>query len=116
MLHENVLPTTRGTDFGGVQHFSEDHSEFSLGRLCVARSRLIRMRAQLRLSQKRGDKSIGRWCRSIPWYQSARRALPRSKDLSLRETRWRYFRRTDTNVQLRTRVERCILVLWSPAK
>ena len=24
---------------------------------------------------------------------------------------WRYFRRTDTNVQLRTRVERCILLL-----
>ncbi len=28
-----------------------------------------------------------------------------------RETRWRYLRRTDTNVQLRTRVEQCILVL-----
>src|SRR5712672_1304924 len=44
MLHENVLPTTRDTDFGGVQHFFEGHGEFSLGRLCVARSRLIRMR------------------------------------------------------------------------
>ena len=29
---------------------------------------------------------------------------PRSKDLPLRETRWRYFRRTYTNVQLHTRV------------
>ena len=39
-----------------------------------------------------------------------------AKDLSQRETRWRYFLRTDTNVQLRTRVERCILVLWSAAR
>src|SRR5580704_13633735 len=44
--------------------------------------------AQLRLSLKRRDKSIGRWHRSIPWYQSARRALPRSKGLSPCETRW----------------------------
>src|SRR5229473_8693133 len=44
MLHKNVLPPTRGTDFAGVQRFLEDHNEFSLGRLCVARSRLIRMR------------------------------------------------------------------------
>src|SRR6266853_2873358 len=77
MLYESVLATTRGTDFGGVQHFFEGHGEFSLGRLCVARSRLIRRRVQLRLSLKRGDKSIGRWCRSIPWYHSAQVALSR---------------------------------------
>jgi hypothetical protein len=44
MLHKNVLPPIRGTDFGGVQRVFEDHDEFSFGRLCVARSRLIRMR------------------------------------------------------------------------
>jgi hypothetical protein len=38
------------------------------------------------------------------------------KNLSLHETRWFRFRRTDTKVQLHTRVERCILVLWSAAK
>src|SRR4029077_2164300 len=61
--------------------------------------------AQLRLSLKRRDKSIGRWSRSIRWYQSARRALPRSKGLSLRETRWCFFRVPDRKVQLRPRVE-----------
>src|ERR1700676_1434964 len=44
MLHENVLATTRRTDFGGVTLFFEGHGEFSLERLCVARSRLIRRR------------------------------------------------------------------------
>ena len=44
VLYENVLPTIRGTDSYCVQHFVEGHGEFSIGRLCVARSRLIRMR------------------------------------------------------------------------
>src|SRR5712671_2750261 len=40
----NVLPTTRAMDFRGVQRFVESHGEFSLIKLCVAYSRLLRMR------------------------------------------------------------------------
>src|SRR5579864_9401175 len=41
---------------------------------------------------------------------TARREHPRSKHLS------QQFRRTNTNVQLRTLLEQCILALWSTAK
>src|ERR1700727_1060419 len=41
------FPPTRDTDLGGVQRFCEDHDEFSLGRLCIACSRLIRMRCTI---------------------------------------------------------------------
>src|SRR5258708_33122354 len=40
----DVLPTTRAMDFRGVQHCVESHGEFSLIKLCVAYSRLLRMR------------------------------------------------------------------------
>ncbi len=46
-----------------------------LEKLSVARIRLVRMRyTVVRLHQKRKGESIGRWYRSIPWYQSAGQA------------------------------------------
>jgi hypothetical protein len=36
MFHGNMLPTTRGVCFGGMQSFFESHGEFSLGRVIGA--------------------------------------------------------------------------------
>src|SRR5580704_4517379 len=44
MHHQDVLPTTRDVDSGAVQHFLDGHGEFSLIKLGVAYSRLLRMR------------------------------------------------------------------------
>src|SRR5260370_41227994 len=108
MLHKSVLPTS--TDFGGVQHFFEGHGEFSLGRLCVAHSRLSRRRGTVAIKPEARRQIYWTIVSIDTLVPIGATSASRSKDMSLRETRECCFRRTNTNVQLHTRVGQCILV------